>query len=130
GAMLTRPGLMGRVSMPITWIAACGRAAKNRMLTHLLPALGLYSMGLFLVGTVAYDAIAPSNPTKPTWDLGQDFIALYLREFGLMPLIAESLKQGALLLTTFLAGGYLASRFLITSDESSISATHPQPINH
>ncbi|MFQ5412069.1 MAG: hypothetical protein ACE5EC_07215, partial [Phycisphaerae bacterium] len=98
---------------------------SRRKLSRLLPALGVFSVALFLVGTVAYDAIAPTNPTKPTWDITRDFIALYLREFGLVSLITETLKQGALLLGTFLAGGYLVSRFLDPADASTEPKTQP-----
>ena len=92
-----------------------GARIPSRTLTvekHWLIIAGVFAILLYLVGTVAYDAIAPSNPTKLNWDLRGDFIALYLRRFGLVPLLGATLKQGAMLAGTFLLGGYLVGRFL------------------
>lgn len=83
--------------------------------TGILLLTGAISVFLYLVGTVAYDAIAPTNPTKVNWDIRQDFIALYLQRFGPASLLFETLKQGLMLLCTFLIGGYLVSRFLVDS---------------
>ncbi|MCG8409510.1 MAG: hypothetical protein MI923_30260 [Phycisphaerales bacterium] len=94
---------------------------------------GAFSVLLYLVGTVAYDAIAPTNPDKLNWDIRQDFIVLYLHSFGTGSLLVGTLKHGAMLLGTFLIGGYLVSRFLTVQhtqfDDDPYNPSHEKQKN-
>jgi len=77
----------------------------------------LWSGGLamlhHLVGTIAYDAIAPLNPLKSDWRIGEDFIALFVGQFGLIALLKEVAVQGGILVILFAVGGYYVSRFFL-----------------
>ena len=77
---------------------------------------GVWSVGLYLVGSVVYDAVAPGNPPKLNWDIRQDFIALYVARFGVSSLLINTLIQGAMLLGTVLLGGHLVARLLSTAE--------------
>ena len=66
-----------------------------------------------LVGTFTYDAISPFNPIKPDWHIGDDFIALYVREFGVAALVRNTALYGGLLAGVLAVGGYYVSRFFL-----------------
>ncbi|MBX3394527.1 MAG: hypothetical protein KF841_04080 [Phycisphaerae bacterium] len=89
-------------------IAMNGIPAHRRWLV----GLGLLAMIHFAVGSICYDAVAPSNPAKPDWNIRADFIALYIRQFGVIGLIKESAQGMAILGVTLISGGIMAGRLM------------------
>ncbi len=71
-----------------------------------------FSVFVYLAGTVTYDVVAPMNIEKPSWDIRQDFVAIYVGRFGLLSLLNAMLRQGALLVGVFVVGGHMAGRLL------------------
>jgi hypothetical protein len=68
---------------------------------------------------VTYDAIAATNPLKANWNIGADFLALYVKSFGPAKLAAGLALAGMVLTGVFLTAGYCASRFLVRRDTPS-----------
>ncbi len=89
-----------------------GRLGSMAGLRRSLLLAGMFSVVVFLVGTVTYDAVAPMNIDKPSWDIRQGFVATYLDRFGFLSLCLATLKQGALLVGVFVVGGTMAGRLL------------------
>jgi len=88
-------------------VTDAGRAARR-----LVMVLGVVSALHFLVGTAAYDAVAPLNPVKPDFEYRADFLSLYLAKFGPRSLVMASLQRLAILSAAFLIGGGMVWRIL------------------
>lgn len=101
----TIPALLLLIAMHWRVIAA-SPAARRALVSG-----GAISLVLFLVGTTAFDAVAPADPPKPNWDVRVDIAWLYVRRFGAVSLLAKCALNGLLLTIVFGAGGWLASRF-------------------
>ena len=80
---------------------------------------GIVAIVHHLVGTFTYDTISPFNPLKPDWHIGEDFIALYVREFGLAALVRNTALYGGLLAGVLAVGGYYVSRFFLPDEQST-----------
>ena len=78
---------------------------------------GIVAIVHHLVGTFTYDAISPFNPLKPDWHIGDDFIALYVREFGLAALVRNTALYGGMLAGVLAVGGYYVSRFFLPDQQ-------------
>lgn len=103
------PRMLAEAIPLLTLLIAMNGISWNR---RWLVGLGIFAMIHFAIGSVCYDAIAPSNPTKPDWDIRADFIAAYIRQFGVAELIKESARSIALLGGTLLIGGFMAGRLM------------------
>ncbi len=78
---------------------------------------GIVAIAHHLVGTFTYNAISPFNPLKPDWHIADDFIALYVREFGLAALVRNTALYGGLLAGVLAVGGYYVSRFFLPDEQ-------------
>ncbi len=90
--------------------------------------LGCFSIGLFLLGTSAYDAVAPSNPAKPDWDASSDILSIYISRFGPTNLLLAVLRNAGILLITLLVACHFAGRILAPEYAGRRRAADPTPL--
>lgn len=106
----TIPSMVVLVALagPLNTAALSGKTFRRALFV----VLACFSILHFLVGTVAYDAIAPHNPVKPDWNYSADIVALYIAKFGPAALALNALKQLAILGLTLLVGTWIIGRML------------------
>ncbi len=91
------------------WPALKGRTTTKRVLLW----TGIIAVAHHLLGTLTYNSVSPNNPLKSDWRIGEDFIALYVHQFGLAELLLNTAGYAVLLAGLFVLGGYLVSRFFL-----------------
>lgn len=111
-------------------IAPWRRRPASRCLRAVL-LLGCFSVGLFLFGTSAYDAVAPGNPPKPDWDASRDILSIYASRFGLTSLLLAALRNAGILLVLLCVAFHFAGRALAPAspDRPRSDVATPQPSN-
>ncbi|MBK8269111.1 MAG: hypothetical protein IPK83_12710 [Planctomycetes bacterium] len=90
--------------------------SRNTRAAWWLLALGGIAALHFAIGTACYDAIAPDNPIKNDWDIGSDFIALFVQHKGVMALALAAARNSLILVVAAAAAIFMSGRMLRTGE--------------
>ena len=101
----------------LAWPALKRRVTTKRVLLW----TGIVAVAHHLLGTFTYNVVSPNNPLKSDWQIGEDFIALYVQQFGLAELLLNTAGHAVLLGGLFVLGGYLVSRFFLPVGRSEMA---------